>query len=150
KAVIGFVYDSAVASDMLDSVVLLEDEMCLMVQAGRLSEDLVLNLDACPLQLVGFPEHYALRRMLKNAGLDDRVVAEAETIDSMLRLVSLGVGACILPVSMPSRLLADYGLVKVSLAAPGLRRRVVAIVRCDTPTPSLARQLLKMAVTHRP
>jgi len=150
KADIGFVYDSAVASDMLDSVVLLEDEMCLMVQAGRLSEDLVLILDACPLQLVGFPEHYALRRMLKNAGLDDRVVAEAETIDSMLRLVSLGVGACILPVSMPSRLLADYGLVKVSLAAPGLRRRVVAIVRCDTPTPSLARQLLKMAVTHRP
>ena len=65
--------------------------------------------------------------MIHSAGLQATYVAEAETIDAMLKLVSSGVGHCILPSRIPDRLLADYGLRKVSIDRPALRRRVVVI-----------------------
>lgn len=145
KADIGFVYDSAVASEALRSVALFDDEMCLVVQKGRFPVDVAINLHDAGLVLVAFPEDFALRRMLKSASLDDLVVAEANTIDAMLQLVSLGIGGCILPEHTPSRLLDDHGLVKLPLAAPVLHRRVVAIVRSTGTVPALAQQLLKMA-----
>lgn len=82
--------------------------------------------------------------MLKSAHLDDRVVAEAETINAMLRLCSTGLGGCLLPKQVPSSLLADYGLKKMPLQPPGLRRRVVAIVRKDITPRALSRELLAM------
>lgn len=145
KADIGFVYDSAVASDALESTTLFVDEMCLIVRARDLPGDDPVNLAAVAIPLVGFPEPYALRHMLKSAGLDDRVVVVAETIDAMLKLSSTGIGACVLPKGIPTSLLVDYGLMKVRLQPPGLRRRVVAIVRHDTGPDSLSRQLLAMA-----
>ena len=145
KADIGFVYDSAVASDALESVPLFDDQMCFIVQKGRCAADSAIDLLHDELPLVGFPEHYALRRMLKRANLDGLVVAEANTIDAMLRLVSLGIGGCVLPEHIPTRLLSDYGLVKLRLVNPVLHRRVVAIVRSAATAPSLARQLLEMA-----
>mgnify|MGYP002041239469 FL=1 len=126
KADIGFVYDAAVASDALASSPLFDDDMCLIVRRGVDVADGV-DLGAMALRLVGFPPHYALRKMIHSAGLQPEFVAEAETIDAMLKLVSSGVGACILPSRIPEKLLADYELRKVAIASPVLRRRVVAI-----------------------
>ncbi|WP_054488742.1 LysR family transcriptional regulator, partial [Achromobacter sp. 2789STDY5608621] len=111
KADIGFVYDAAVASDALASTPLFDDDMCLIVRDGVAAEDGV-DLGAMALRLVGFPSHYALRKMIHSAGLQPEFVAEAETIDAMLKLVSSGVGACILPSRIPQKLLTDYGLRK--------------------------------------
>ena len=145
KADIGFVYDSAVASETLTSVTLFDDKMCFIVQKGLYPADACINLHDAEIALVAFPEDYALRRMLKSADLDDVVVAEANTIDAMLQLVSLGIGGCILPEHTPSGLLDDHGLTKLSLAEPLLQRRVVAIVRNTGTVPLLAQQLLEMA-----
>ncbi len=126
KADLGFVYDSAVDCGTLASKPLFEDEMALVVLDSSPLES-PQDLSTLSLRLVGFPAHYALRRMIHSAGLQATYVAEAETIDAMLKLVSSGVGHCILPSRIPDRLLADYGLRKVSIERPALRRRVVAI-----------------------
>lgn len=145
QADIGFVYDSAVASDQLDSVPLFDDRMCLIGRQEDFQGQTDIDLTESSLPLIGFPERYALRRMVKSAQLDSRVVAEAETIDSMLQLVGSGLGSCILPERIPSKLLAEYNLIKIHLVAPVLKRRVVAIVRNNAAAPSMARQLLEMA-----
>src|SRR5690606_17629371 len=111
RADIGFVYDSAVASELLESTPLFDDHMCVIMRAADAEKSAVLDVHDFEMPLVGFPADYALRRMLNSAGLDAKVVAEAETIDAMLRLVSLGLGACILPDHIPDRLLNEYGLV---------------------------------------
>ena len=126
KADLGFVYDSAVDCGTLTSKPLFDDEMALVVLDSSPLES-PQDLSTLSLRLVGFPAHYALRRMIHSAGLQATYVAEAETIDAMLKLVSSGVGHCILPSRIPDRLLADYGLRKVSIERPALRRRVVAI-----------------------
>lgn len=144
QADIGFVYASAVTSEAVEETPLFVDEMCLIARVHDFADGESVDLAQSNISLIGFPKSYALRRMLKSAGLDNRVVAEAETIDAMLRLCSTGIGACILPAQIPTALLADYGLVKIPLQPPGLRRRVVAIVRHDVIPDSLARQLLAM------
>lgn len=144
KADIGFVYDAAVASDALASTPLFDDDMCLIVRHGVAVED-GADLAAMTLRLVGFPPHYALRKMIHSASLQPEFVAEAETIDAMLKLVSSGVGACILPSRIPDKLLADYGLRKVVIRQPVLRRRVVAITLAQRPPLPLVRELLDCA-----
>lgn len=148
RADIGFVYDSAVASELLESTPLFDDHMCVVIREADVGNEWELSVADLKMPLVGFPQDYALRRMLNSAGLDGSVVAEAETIDAMLRLVSLGIGACILPSHMPERLLSEYGVVKLALRHPGLTRRVVAVVKQGLQQDSLAGQLLGMAVTH--
>lgn len=144
KADIGFVYDAAVASDALASTPLFDDDMCLIVRDGVAAED-GLDLGAMALRLVGFPAHYALRKMIHSAGLQPEFVAEAETIDAMLKLVSSGVGACILPSRIPQKLLTDYGLRQVAIGSPVLRRRVVAITLAQRQPLPLVRELLDCA-----
>lgn len=144
KADIGFVYDAAVASDALASTPLFDDDMCLIVRDGVAAEDGV-DLGAMALRLVGFPSHYALRKMIHSAGLQPEFVAEAETIDAMLKLVSSGVGACILPSRIPQKLLTDYGLRQVAIGSPVLRRRVVAITLAQREPLPLVRELLDCA-----
>lgn len=144
KADIGFVYDAAVASDALASTPLFDDDMCLIVRDGVAAED-GADLGAMALRLVGFPSHYALRKMIHSAGLQPEFVAEAETIDAMLKLVSSGVGACILPSRIPQKLLTDYGLRKVAVGSPVLRRRVVAITLAQRQPLPLVRELLDCA-----
>ncbi|MEO7031398.1 MAG: LysR family transcriptional regulator [Herbaspirillum sp.] len=145
KADVGFVYDSAVASDALESKTLFADEMCLIVRQDDFNNATSLDITSEKVPLVGFPEEYALRKMLKSSGLDTYVVAEANTVEAMLRLVSAGIGSCILPRRIPDQSLAEYRLRKIELIAPVLMRRIVAIVRTNTTTPSMARQLLEMA-----
>jgi len=149
KADIGFVYDSAVNSAELTSTPLFEDEMCVI---ARTSTDLPdpVDLTRARYRLVGFPPHYALRKMFQSSGLQPEVAAEAETIDAMLKLVSSGVGVCVLPSQIPDRLLVDYGLRKLQVARPILRRRVVAIVRNDRLLPPLVGELLATALSNVP
>ena len=145
KADIGFVYDSAVDSAELQSIPLFEDEMCMIVGGDSAWPD-DIDLTTSRYKLIGFPSHYALRKMLQSSGLAPEFVAEADTIDSMLKLVSSGVGACVLPTRIPDKLIADYGLKKLRIIRPLLRRRVVAIVRDSKHSSPLVRELLKIAL----
>lgn len=144
KADVGFVYDAAVASDTVTSTPLFDDEMCLIVRRDVPLMDNV-DLAGMDLRLVGFPSHYALRKMIHSAGLEPEFVAEAETIDAMLKLVSSGVGACILPSRIPDKLLTDYELRKVRIRSPILRRRVVAITQAHRQPLPLVGELLACA-----
>lgn len=142
KADLGFVYDSAVDSGNLVSHTLFEDQMWLIAGPGSSLEG-QQDLTDMPLRLVGFPGSYALRRMIHSSGLKPEFVAEAETIDAMLKLVSSGVGDCILPSRIPDKLLADYGLRKLPIVRPLLRRRVVAITQAGKRTTPLVEDLLQ-------
>jgi DNA-binding transcriptional LysR family regulator len=147
KADIGFVYDAAVASVELASTPLFEDEMCLIItERGNL--DGCIDLAVAPPRLVGFPPHYALRKMLDGSGIKLEFAAEAETIDAMLRLVAAGVGACVLPLRMPDSIVANCGLKKVSISRPTMKRRVAAIIRADRHASGLVNQLLEAATTR--
>lgn len=142
KADLGLVYDSAVNTGSLASVPLFDDEMALIVRHDSpLSGP--QDLTRIPLRLVGFPPHYALRRMLQSAGLRPEFSAEVETVDAMLELVSSGVGDCILPSRIPDKLLLDYGLRKLRVEHPLLRRLVVVVTRVDTPQAPLMKEFLR-------
>lgn len=145
KADVGFVYDTAVDSDAVISRSLFDDDMVLILCNGQLPPAMESTAEP-KLRLVGFPAHYALRRMLHSAGIHANLVAEAETIDAMLKLVSSGIGACILPSRIPDRLLNDYGLYKVALNNKALRRRVVAITSAGKSRSRLATELLDCAM----
>jgi DNA-binding transcriptional LysR family regulator len=145
KADLGFVYDSMVASAELTSIPLFVDEMCLIIDQDSPISDGVDLMNAPP-RLVGFPQDYALRRMLEGGGLQLEFAAEAETVDAMLRLVGSGVGACVLPQRMPDNVIKDHRLKKVRIANPPMKRRVVAIVRGDRHPSGLIKQLLETAV----
>lgn len=147
KADIGFVYDTAVDSADLVSTPLFEDEMCVIAPA-EMNLPPEIDLTVVRYKLVSFPPHYALRKMLQSSGLNPEIAAEAETIDAMLRLVSSGVGICVLPSQIPDRLLIDYGLRKFRIIQPKLRRRVVAIVRRDSHLPALMQDLIKVALAN--
>ena len=141
KADLGLVYDSAVDSGTLESCPLFDDDMALIVRHDSALSGLQ-DLAALSLRLVGFPPHYALRRMIQSAGLQPDFAAEAETIDAMLRLVSSGVGDCILPARIPDKLLDDYGLRKLPVTRPLLRRRVVAVTQAGKPRTPLLKEFL--------
>jgi DNA-binding transcriptional LysR family regulator len=145
KADIGFVYDSAVASDELTSIPLFDDEMCLIARQDDEVEDCI-DLTVTPRRLVGFPQGYALRRMLECGGMRLEFVAEAETVDAMLRLVASRVGACILPSRMPDDIISDCRLKKIRILKPSMRRRVVAVVRAGRHPTGLIKELLETAV----
>lgn len=128
KADIGFVYDTAVASDTVEITHLFEEQMCLVVpdDSDLISEGEV-NLREFAAPLIVFPPHYALRRMLSSNGLDTHVAAEVETVDAMLQLVSLTRGQCVLPDRIPLSLLGDHHLAQVKISQPLLGRRIVCI-----------------------
>jgi len=141
---IGFLYDSAVASDQIESVPLFDNNMCMIARQEEADVAVDTDLAASRFPLVSYPRSYALREMLRSAHLEDRIVAEANTLEVILQLVASGVGRCILPDRIPDRMLAEYRLVKIQPITPALKRRVVAIVRRNTATP-LARKLFDMA-----
>lgn len=145
KADVGFVYDTAVASQRLASTPLFDDKMCLIVGPDFPEQDGVDLTLALP-RLVGFPAHYVLRRMIHSSGLQPQFVAEAETIDAMLKMVSSGMGACILPERVPQRLLMQYQLRKIPITNPPMCRRVVVISRQDRNDSALVRRLVETAL----
>lgn len=148
KADLGVTYDTAVDTAALAVHPLFEDTMCL-VERGDMSQVATspgVDLRDRELRLVTFPQGYALRRMLDSAGLKATYVAEAETVDAILKLVSTGVGACILPSRVPDKLLAEYGLCKAMIHTPLLRRRMVAVTHPDRPPFPLVEALLARAL----
>ena len=149
KADIGFVYDAAVASADVTSILLFEEEMCLIIGEDSGVAECV-DLTIAPPRLVGFPPHYALRKMLDGGALRLEFAAEVETVDAMLRLASLGVGACVLPSRMPDDIIRDRKLKKVHILNPPMKRRVVAIVRAGQHPTGLIKQLLETAVMMIP
>jgi DNA-binding transcriptional LysR family regulator len=66
--------------------------------------------------------------------------------DAMLGLVSSGVGACVLPSLIPSRLLEQYGLRRVEVVTPVLSRKVVAIHKADPAPTAILKVMLRFAV----
>jgi len=56
----------------------------------------------------------------------------------------------VLPSQIPDKLLVDYGLKKLQIARPILRRRVVAIVRNDRMLPPLVQELVATALSNVP
>lgn len=141
---IGFLYDSAVVSDQVDSVPLFDNSMCIIARKGDMDAAEEVDLSNFHQPLVSYPKTYALREMLRSAGLEGQIVAEANTLEVVLQLVASGVGQCILPDRIPDRVLNEYRLVKNRHLTPPLKRRVVAIIRRNTATP-LARSLFDMA-----
>ena len=148
QADLGMVYDAAVASEEVRSVPLFNDVMCLVVGRTFCARDSPIDLGKHRLPLVVFPSHYALRRMLHSSGVDFEVAAEVETVASMLELVSSGIGSCILPERLPTKLLHDYGLFKVPIAQPILVRRLAMIVRQGVPVSPVVQVMIDVAVSQ--
>jgi len=148
KADLGVAYDTAVDTATLTAHPLFEDDMCLVTVRPPPADvpDEGIDLREQALRLVSFPQGYALRRMVESAGLRYACVAEAETIDAMLKLVSTGVGDCILPCRLPDRLLHEYGLHKMRIGSPLLRRRMVAVTHAGRQALPLAETLLRAAL----
>ncbi|PQZ24502.1 LysR family transcriptional regulator [Ochrobactrum vermis] len=147
RADLRLVYDSAVDTDIFSATELFEDEMCLICATEDTLSD-GLDLTTTCVRLVAFPAHYALAKMLQTSGVKAELVGEAETIDAMLRMVASRVGSCILPKQIPDRLLAEYGLRKLTIARPIMRRRVVAIVRRDRKPSPLVSALIEVATAQ--
>ncbi len=141
KADMGLVYDAAVDSDGVESQALFDDQMAFIVREDRPLHG-PQNLTGMELRLVGFPPHYALRRMIHSSRLAPTFVAEVDTIDAVLKLVSSGVGDCILPARIPERLLAEYSLRRLPITEPILRRRVVMITQAGRPKKSMVHDLM--------
>jgi len=148
KADVGFVYDVAVTSAHVRIFPLFSEEMVLFQKATPDSVVRDVDLTQTRLALVCFPGHYALRRMLNHAHIRYNVVAEVETVDAMLKLVMNGLGSCILPDRMPKDLIEARGLTRSRIASPSLQRRVVAIVKNDSPPSALVELLLAIASTQ--
>lgn len=139
RADIGLVYDSMVASAEVDIVALFQERMALIHQTesapptGRPGDALVNRR----LPLIAFPRGYALRELLDRyyrESLD--IVAEVDTMDTMLQLVRAGAGSAILPDRLPEGIVEAVGLCRTPLPEPAPWRRVVAIRRrANTPTP---------------
>lgn len=144
---LGFVYDVAVTIDGLTIDRLFEERMCLVHHRDRPVP--VPTVDGPPWDapLVTFPKHYALRRMLHRARLDQNVVAEVETVDTMLRLVACKLGACVLPDRIPDAELQSLDLDRKPLALPDLRRWVVCIRRGNAAPSPACQQLVALAKT---
>lgn len=145
RADLGFVYDVAVDVNTVSTHPLFEDRMAFIVR-GDSSLASTDSLSDADLRLVGFPAHYALRRMIERARIPASYVAEAETIDAMLKLVASGVGNCILPARIPDKLLVDFGLRKLPMTVPALSRWVVAITPAHKPLSPLVSQFLEVAL----
>ncbi|QYD71720.1 LysR family transcriptional regulator [Paraburkholderia edwinii] len=146
RAEIGFAYDSAVASDQLEITPLFEDTMCLVVhESSRFATRACVDLRAEAVPLVAFPVGYALRKMLHTKDFDATVTAEVETVDAMLKLVSMTNGQCILPVLIPEKLLQEYQLVRVNIEQPLMRRWIVAVTRRGRPLSAMTALMLEIA-----
>lgn len=146
KVDIGFVYDEAVATAGIEETILFEEKMSLVVpEDSDLANADSVDLRETQLSLVVFPAPYSQRRMLQLHGLDSHAVAEVDTLDAMLKLVSLTSGQCILPDHISGDALVEHRLVAIPISAPLLRRRVVAIHRKGRTLSSLANLILEIA-----
>ncbi len=149
KVDLGFVYDVAVTIEGLNVERLFEERMCLVYHRDTPVDVPVDDGQSWAAPLVTFPKYYALRQMLHRAQLDRHVVAEVETVDAMLRLVSCKLGVCVLPDLIPDSEFDRLQLVRRPIALPDLRRWVVGISRADAALPVASRHLMDLAKAWR-
>jgi DNA-binding transcriptional LysR family regulator len=148
RADIGFVYDTAVATDAVEITPLFTETMCLVAHKdSRFAGLKEIDLEAEAVPMIVFPAPYALRRMLRKHQLDTNVSAEVETVDSMLQLASTTSGQCILPDRIPSELLQEFQLVRVPISRPTLQRRIVGITRIGRSQSAQATLMLDIAAS---
>jgi DNA-binding transcriptional LysR family regulator len=146
RADVGFVYDTAVATDTVEITPLFTENMCLVAHKDSRFAGLTdIDLETEPVPMIVFPAHYALRRMLRKHHLDANVSAEVETVDAMLQLASTTSGQCILPDRIPSELLQEFQLVRIPISRPTLQRRIVGITRIGKAQSALATLMLQIA-----
>lgn len=141
---LGFVYDVAVTVNALTIDHLFEERMCLVCHQDNKVAPPAQGQGPWGPALITFPKHYALRQMLHRSGLDRNVVAEVETVDTMLRLVSYKLGVCVLPDLMPDYELESMHLCRQPISLPGLRRWVVCISPHNTVPSPICRELINM------
>ncbi|AIO43386.1 LysR family transcriptional regulator [Burkholderia cenocepacia] len=148
KADLGFVYDTAVATDEVSITPLFDEEMSLVVhEDSNFAELDQVSLTEHDVPLIVFPQNYALRRMLTGQIPHINIAAEVDTVDAMLQLTSVTAGQCILPGRMPTKLLQEYHLKRVKIVSPVLTRRIVAITRRGRVQSPLLTLLLDIAQT---
>lgn len=148
RADLGFVYDVAVVAEELAVERLFEERMCLLHHRDWPVPVPTEDGQSWELPLITFPKYYALRRMLHRAKLDKNVVAEVDTVDVMLHLVSRKLGVCILPSLIPDWQFDDLRLTRRPITLPALRRWVVCITRTrSTPSP-VCLTLIELAKSH--
>jgi DNA-binding transcriptional LysR family regulator len=148
KADVGFVYDTAVATDTVEITPLFTEDMCLVVHNSSPFAGLPdIDLEQKTVPLIVAPPHYALRRMLHKHRLDNEVAAEVETIDAMLKLASVTSGQCVLPDRIPSAVLQEFQLTRVPISHPKLQRRIVGIKRIGRVQSALVTLMLEIAST---
>lgn len=145
RADIGFVYDVAVTVDGLNIDHLFEEHMCLIHHRDQQVEVPAGGQATWNQPLITFPKGYALRQMLHRARLDRNIVAEVETVDTMLRLVSCKLGVCVLPDLVPDTELESMQLCRRPIDLPDLRRLVVCISLRNTPPSPSCSALIEMA-----
>lgn len=148
KVDLGFVYDVAVTVDGLVIDQLFEEQMCLIMHEDDQTRFAFDDPSAPAPPLITFPEDYALRQMLHRAKLDTNVVAEVDTMDTMLRLVACRLGVCVLPDRIPESETRDLHLCRHAIANPDLRRRVVCISRQNAPPSPISQALIEMAKAY--
>ncbi|MCC6868449.1 MAG: LysR family transcriptional regulator [Burkholderiales bacterium] len=149
KVDLGFVYDVAVTIDGLDVERLFEERMCLVHHRDTPVDVPAHDGPPWTMPLITFPKNYALRQMLHRARLDRHVVAEVETVDAMLRLVSCKLGVCVLPDLIPDSEFDSLKLRYEAIGLPDLRRWVVGIRRADAIPSAAASHLMDLARAWR-
>ena len=121
---VGFVYDTAVDSAGLTSTLLFEERLALYGSAtAYLDPEVLTNYHR--LKLILPPRQYAMRRMVERAcGRSLHPFIECDSLELILRLVSLTDGLTILPEGLPKDMVEDRGIVRRSLPAIAPRRLV--------------------------
>lgn len=150
KADLGFVYDVAVTVDGLTIDHLFEEHMCLVHHRDNLTAVVPDGSQPWELPLITFPRYFALRQMLHRARLDRNVVAEVETVDTMLRLVSCKLGVCVLPDLVQDSELESMQLRRQPISLPDLRRWVVCIRTSDASPSPTCEALIRLAKQTKP
>lgn len=133
RADVGLVYDSMVASTELHALTLFQERMALIHRAEQTvsTDEQGSAVVDRGLPVIAFPIGYALRQLLARYYSDRLdIVAEVDTMDTMLQLVRAGAGNAILPDRLPEEIIEAVGLCRTPLAEPVPLRRVVAIRRC--------------------
>jgi DNA-binding transcriptional LysR family regulator len=148
RADVGFVYDTAVATDAVEITPLFTETMRLVAHRDSVFAGLdSIDLTAASVPLIVFPAPYALRRMLRKHQLDATVAAEVETVDAMLQLASTTSGQCILPDRIPSELLQEFQLTRIPISHPTLQRRIVGITKIGRSQSALTSLMLQIAAS---
>lgn len=140
---LGIVYGTLVLDERIEAIHLFDEDIVIAYNA-QIEGAEVLRKGTLPagLPLVAFPRGYALRSLVDRVtlGLSADFKCEAETLDALIALVELGVGASLLPrPAIQDRVLA--GKLAMATMQPRLTRQVVIVSRRGEAKPPLVRAL---------